>query len=83
MLRFGKTMQRSCWVCGGFLIACDLIRPSLPFDFNPLLPPSFFVSLFVPDAIFLSHPPLVCSSGTTVKMQDRPVSLSVQVPPSK
>ena len=56
MLRFGKTMQRSCWVFGGFLIACDLIRLPLPFDFNPLLPPSFFVSLFVPDAIFLSHP---------------------------
>jgi hypothetical protein len=79
MLRFGKTMQRSCWVFGGFLIACDLIRLHLPFDFNPLLTPPFFVS----DAIFLTHSPLVCSSGTTVKMLDRPVSLSVQVPPSK
>ena len=43
MLRFGKTMQRSCWVFGGFLIACDLIRPSLPFDFNPLIPLPFCV----------------------------------------
>jgi hypothetical protein len=52
MLRFGKTMQRSCWVFGGFLIACDLIRLHLPFDFNPLLTPPFLCPFLYPTLFF-------------------------------